>query len=64
MVVEVTGKVKDVLNDNTRNDLFDARSKLGSGIAKYFYDFCRTENKLTVSSHTWNARRNIHAHRS
>jgi hypothetical protein len=45
MVVEVTGKVKDVLNDNTRNDLFDARSKLGSGIAKYFYDFCRTEKQ-------------------
>jgi len=45
MEVEVTGEVKDVLNDNTCNDLFHARSKLGSGIAKFFYDFCRTEKQ-------------------
>lgn len=41
MVVEMMCEVKRVCC-NTRNDLFHARSKLSSGIAKYFYDFCNT----------------------
>gem|GEM_PF-4787696 len=41
--IEVTQEVKEMVCSNTRNDLFNARSKLGSGIAKYFYDFCRTK---------------------